>query len=243
MSTPPEPPETPSGTSLFLNRKSGAAEIFLIRHGDALPGPEAALPGGKYDDQPLSAHGQLQAQALADALAAVKFDAIYSSPLRRTIETATPLAQSKGLEIQIEENIREVILGTEAPQLRIPADADAATTAAALRARLDYIVSTAATTGYWSAIPGAEPSAKFRGRVVQAVDAIANRHPGQRVALFSHGGAINVYLAELLGIQRDFFFPIPNTSVNVVRVAGKQRVLISLNDVYHLRIAKLLEDV
>src|SRR4051794_4317638 len=101
MSTPPEPPETPTGTSLFLNRKSGAAELFLIRHGDALPGPEAALPGGKYDDQPLSALGQLQAQALADALTKVKFDAVYSSPLRRTIETATPLAQSKGLEIQI----------------------------------------------------------------------------------------------------------------------------------------------
>lgn len=243
MSTPPEPPETPTGNNLFLNRKSGAAELFLIRHGDALPGPEMALPGGKYDDQPLSAYGQKQAQALADAYTAVKFDAVYSSPLRRTIETATPLAQSKGLEIRIEEDIREVILGTEAPQLRIPTDADAAATAAALRARLDYIVATATKTGFWSAIPGAEPSETFRRRVVETVDTIASRHPGQRVAIFSHGGAINVYLAEMLGIQRDFFFPIPNTSVNVVRVAGKQRVLISINDVYHLRIAKLLEDV
>jgi broad specificity phosphatase PhoE len=233
----------PENLNLFLSRKSGATEIFLIRHGDAFPGPEAVLPGGKYDDQPLSELGRKQAEAVAQTWGNVKFDAIYSSPYRRTLETATPLARVQGLEIQLEDDIREVQLGTEVPELRIPENADSETTSKALRARLDYIVGKAATTGYWSSIPGAEPSDSFRRRVVNAVDKLAQKHTGQRLALFSHGGAINVYLAELLGLKRDFFFAIPNTSIHMVRVAARQRMLLALNDISHLRVAGLITDI
>ncbi len=227
----------------MLNRKTGATDLFLIRHGDALPGPEMVLPGGKYDDQPLSELGRAQAEAIPAEWASTEFAAIYSSPLRRTIETATPLAKALGLEILIEENLREVRLGAVVPEMQIPNNADAETTAKALRARLDYIAATISRTGYWSAIPGSEPSDQFRQRVVTIVDEIAARHPGERVAIFSHGGAINVYFAEVLGIARDFFYPIPNTSVNVVRVAGNRRYLLALNDVAHLRAANLITDI
>jgi broad specificity phosphatase PhoE len=240
MSSNPE--ET--ALNLLLTRKMGAAELFLIRHGDAVPDAEPLQPSGAGEDQPLSQLGQKQAAALAEALRSLKFDAIYSSPLRRTRETAAPLAKFLGMEVLIEDDLREVYLGNETPQLQMSAETGAEVTdpAAIVRARQRYITETVARTGYWSVIPGAEPSADFRRRVVMIIDAIANRHLGQRVAVFSHGGVINVYLAELLGIERDFFFPIPNTSVNVVRVAGKQRVLRSINDLCHLRAAKVVED-
>ena len=112
-----------------------------------------------------------------------------------------------------------------------------------MRERLDTIVRTIARTGYWSSIPGSEPASEFRARVLKAIDGLAARHAGQRIAIFSHGGVINGYLAQALGLERDFFFPILNTSVSIVRVKEGVRVLLGLNDVCHLSDAGLLRFV
>ncbi len=233
MSTP-DAQETPS----FLSRKQGAAELYLIRHGDALPAGDEIVPGGTYDDQPLSQLGRQQAEALSSRLAALPFDAIYSSPYRRARETAAPLAERQELEVLIEPGIREIRLGQVGGGL--PRDVSRDDYAAALRARLDEIVRRVAATGYWSSIPGSEPSADFRARVKSALDGVAARHAGQRVAVFAHGGVINAYLAMVLGLERDFFFPPVNTSISVVRVKEERRVLLGLNDVCHLREAGLI---
>ncbi|MBO0795965.1 MAG: histidine phosphatase family protein, partial [Ktedonobacteraceae bacterium] len=57
---------------------------------------------------------------------------------------------------------------------------------------------------------------------------------GERVLIFSHGGVINAYAAEVLGLDRDFFFPSANTAITVVRASGTQRVLYTMNDIAHL---------
>jgi len=228
----------------FLNRKQGATEIFLVRHADALPEANEVVPGGSYDFQPLSAKGRQQSEALAERWGSLKFDTVYSSPLRRTIETATPLAQKQGLEITQLEDIREIFLGPD--HVMLTQDMTAEETAQALRSRNEKIVMLAASSGSWDAVPAAEPSALFRQRIVRGVDGIAYRHPGERVAVFSHGGAINIYIAEVLGISRDFFFPCANTSITIVRIDGQnqphKRVLITLNEVSHLRDAGLLQE-
>lgn len=230
----PDPPETPPlETPPFPSRKHGAAELYLIRHGDALPDGDEIVPGGTYDDQPLSLLGRQQAEALSARFAGFPFDAIYSSPYRRARETAAPLAQRQGLEVLIEPEIREIRLGQVGNGL--PKGVSPDEYATALRARLDEIVRRVAATGYWSSIAGSEPSAEFRARVAAAIDGLAARHAGQRVALFSHGGVINAYLAITLGLERDFFFPAVNTSISVVRVKGDRRVLLGLNDICHLR--------
>jgi probable phosphoglycerate mutase len=230
----PDSPETPP----FLSRKNGAAELYLIRHGDALPDGDEIVPGGTYDDQPLSQLGRRQAEAVAARFAAFPFDAIYSSPYRRARETAAPLAQRQGLEVRVEPGIREIRLGQVGGGL--PKGVSPDEYAAALRARLDEIVRRVAISGYWSSIPGSEPSAEFRARVKSAIDRLAAHHAGQRVAVFSHGGVINAYAAITLGLERDFFFPPVNTCVSVVRVQEGTRVLLGLNDVCHLRDAGLL---
>ncbi len=233
MSSAETPIEQP-----FLSRKSGATEIFLIRHGDALPTGDEIVPGGTYDDQPLSSLGRQQAEALANRLKATPFAAIYSSHYRRARETAEPLARAHGLEVTIEPEVREIRLGQIGNGL--PKDAPPDAYAAALRERLDTIVRTVAGSGYWSAIPGSEPSSAFRARVLAAIDSLAARHAGQRIAIFSHGGVINAYLAITLGLERDFFFPVVNTSVSIVRVRDGARVVLGLNDICHLRDAGLV---
>jgi len=229
-------PPGPELSSPFLSRKDGAAELYLIRHADAVPNLEDVVAGGSYDDQPLSHKGRRQALALVERLKSLDFSVMYASPLRRTQETAAPLAEALKLTLKIEADLREVEfaqpLGLDDP------GADKMATLLALRARLESVVRTAASTGRWDVVPGAEPGDKFRQRVVQIVDKIAGRHPGERVAIFAHGGVVNVYMAALLGLQKDYFYPIYNTSINVARVhptiEATSRLLLSLNDVAHL---------
>ena len=217
----------------FLLQRKNAAELFIVRHGDALPGADEIIPSGVYDDLPLSAIGREQAQALAERLAPLHFDAMYSSPLRRCRETAAPLAERLDMTPVIVDDIREIQLGNISP---LPEDSkDLTALAKALQQRQMDIVRIAGGSGHWDAIPDSEPSQAFRKRVVRALDEIARRHIGERVIAFAHGGVINAYAAEALGLEKDFFFPAANTSITVVRVSGTQRVVYILNDIAHVR--------
>lgn len=216
----------------FLLQCEHAAELFIVRHGDAIPGEEEIIPSGIYDDLPLSRTGREQAQALADRLGNLSFAAMYSSPLRRCLETAAPLAERLGMTAIIVPGIQEVRLGEVQP---LPDGQDLAALTKALQAREIDIVRIAGTTGNWDAIAGSEPSKAFRQRVVESLDEIANKHIGERVIAFAHGGVMNAYVAEVLGLDKEFFFPTANTSITIVRVAGKHRVLLVLNDFAHIK--------
>jgi 2,3-bisphosphoglycerate-dependent phosphoglycerate mutase len=216
----------------FLIHRENAAELFIVRHADAIPGADEIMPSDIYDDLPLSQLGREQAQALADRLGKLPFDAIYSSPLLRCRQTAAPMAGRLGLSPIIVEDLKEVRLGSIRPW---PEDTtDLAALTAALRERQADIVRLAGEAGHWDVIPGSEPSKNFRRRAVLAIDSIASGHTGQRALIFAHGGVVNAYAAETLGLERDFFFPAANTGITVVRVAGKQRVLFTLNDAGHV---------
>lgn len=216
----------------FLMRRDGAAELFLIRHADAIPEADEIIPSGIYDDLPLSRIGREQAQALAERLKALSFNAAYSSPLRRCQETAAPLLEYLHLPLTIVPGLREIRLGNPLP---IPTGGqDLEELTRALQARQIEIVRLAGGTGHWDAIPNSEPSREFRHRVVEAIDGIARQHQGERVLIFGHGGVINAYMAETLRLEQDFFFPAANTSISVVRANSRQRVIYVLNDLSHL---------
>jgi probable phosphoglycerate mutase len=216
----------------FLLKHSDAAELFIVRHADAIPSEDEIIPDGIYDDLPLSSVGREQARALAERLGSMTFKAIYSSPLKRCLETAAPLVERLGMTPIIVPDLAEIRLGEVIP---LPQDGnDLAALTKALQERQLEIVRIAGATGNWDTIAGSEPSREFRKRVVEALDGIASLHLGERVLAFAHGGVVNAYVAEVLGLARDFFYPAANTSITVVRVAGKQRVLYILNDLAHL---------
>jgi len=217
----------------FLFQRTNAAELFIVRHADAIPGEDEIIPSGIYDDLPLSRVGREQAEALAERLCSLSFDTIYSSPLRRCLETAAPLAELLGMKPVIVEGLKEIRLGNVRA---IPNDnQDLVALTKALQERQLDIVRLAGEVGQWDVIPDSEPSMAFRKRVVETLDEIAHNHIGQRVLAFAHGGVVNAYVAEVLGLQKDFFFPAANTSITIVRVSGKRRVLYVLNDIGHIR--------
>ncbi len=216
----------------FLFQRANAAELFIVRHADAIPGEDEIIPSGIYDDLPLSRVGREQARVLAERLSSLSFDAMYISPLRRCLETAVPLAELLGMKPVIVEGLKEIRLGNIRP---LPDDGhDLAALTKALQERQVDIVRLAGEVGHWDVIPDSESSATFRKRVVETLDEIAHNHIGQRVLAFAHGGVINAYVAEVLGLQKEFFYPAANTSITVVRVSGKHRVLYVLNDIGHI---------
>ena len=217
----------------FLIKRDDATELFIVRHGDAIPDVDEIIPSGIYDDLPLSRLGREQAQDLAERLGKLHFDAIYSSPLRRCQETAAPLARRLELTPILVPGIKEIRLGDIHP---LPAhDNDLSILTQALKERQIEIVRIAGVTGSWDTIPNSEPSKEFRRRVVSAFDEIAGKHVGERIIAFAHGGVVNAYAAEVLGLKRDFFFPAANTSITIFRVSGQRRVLYVLNDFAHIK--------
>lgn len=206
--------------------------VHLIRHGDALPDESTAFSGAAgYDDLGLSTIGQHQARALGARLArATKLAAIFSSPTRRAVETAQAVGDACGLDVTIDARFREMNLGDES----LPADLGGPERAAAIRERLAMLAEVAQRDGSWAAVPDAERAADVRVRFASAIDEIVDAYPDAHVAVVSHAGSINAYLAEIVGTSRDFFFPAGNTSLSSVRIAGSRRLLLRLNDTAHL---------
>lgn len=191
-------------------------ELLLVRHGL----PERVTDAAGPADPPLAAEGRRQAEALARWVAAHDgVDAVWASPLRRAQETAWPLAESLGLEVVVEEGIAEYDRHSShyVPIEELKDDAY----------WLEQV------SAEWAALE-ADPGA-FRGRVVDAVDHIAARHPGQRVAVVCHGGVINAYVGALLETRHVLFFEPRYTSISRVFAARSgERTLHSLNEVPHL---------
>src|SRR5262245_22807085 len=83
--------------------------FFCIRHAESSYNAEGRIQG--QSDPPLSPDGEKQAAALADFLARSAFDAIYTSPLRRSAETARPVAEKLRLEMITDRRLMELDVG------------------------------------------------------------------------------------------------------------------------------------
>jgi probable phosphoglycerate mutase len=194
-------------------------EIVWIRHGE----PERIAPGsGVAADPRLTPAGREQARRLAEWLAAEEIEVVLSSPLRRAIDTATPVAEALGVELETFEGIVEYDRNSDH---YIPTEE--------LRATKDERW-TAMVEGRWDEF-GAELPEIFRARVDEAVNAIVERFPGGRVAAVCHGGVINVALGSVLGIPQPLWFEPGYTSMSrMLASRAGIRSVASLNELAHL---------
>jgi len=203
----------------------GATDILVIRHGES----EAAyrdkpfpLVDGHADPE-LSENGREQAERLAERLAKQPIDAIYVTSLRRTVQTAAPLAGRLGLTLQVEPDLREVHLGEwEAGRFR------------KMVADNHPVAERMWAEERWDVIPGAEPADAFEARTSGAIKRIAAGHPDQRVAVVVHGGVIAVLLAMATGSRPFAFLGADNASVSRLVVTPQRWILRRYNDTAHL---------
>ena len=193
-------------------------ELLLIRHGLPL---RVERDDGKPADPPLSPEGWGQARGVARWLEAQQIDAIVASPLRRAVETARPLAQAKGIEVQLEPGVRE--LDAESTYY-IPLEELKRQDPAAWRA--------AVAGGLYA---GVDVDA-VRGEVVDAFERTIAENPGKKVAVVCHGGVINAWASHVLGIDELLFFDPYYTSINRFFAASSgERSVASLGEIPHLR--------
>jgi broad specificity phosphatase PhoE len=195
-------------------------EVLLIRHGrsaDVVPGSAESA------DPPLHDQGVQQAELLAARLGGKHIDAVYSSHLARAVQTAAPLAASRGLTVEIHPELEEVRLGdwSNGEFRRRAAVRDP-----------EWVAWS--RTGRWDGIPGGEGDDAFRARVAGVIDVLAGRHRGRTIAVVAHGGSINAYLAHLLGIHRSLVLTVENTSITAVRIGDDGPTIVTANDCHHL---------
>jgi probable phosphoglycerate mutase len=203
-------------------------ELVLVRHGQS----EAYVDGSPFPlvdghgDPPLSPQGEEQARLVCARLAAAGIDAIYVTTLRRTAQTAAPLAGQLSLNPQVEAGLREVYLGEwEGGLLRkMVADGHPVSQQVLAEER-------------WDVIPGAEPAPAFADRVRAAIERMAAGHPGQRVAAFTHGGVIGEALAQASGSRPFAFLGADNASISRLVISGGRWIVRGFNDTAHLESA------
>ena len=193
-------------------------ELLLVRH--ALP-LRVATADGSPADPPLSEEGRDQAQRLARWFESERLEALYTSPLRRAIETAEPLARVHGLEPRVEPGVAE--FDAEA-SLYVPLEELKATDFESWKALV--------ASGFY--LEG--DAATFRATVVAALEGVIAANAGARVAVVCHGGVINAWVSHLLGSERLFLFEPVYTSVSrFLAATSGERSLVSLNESAHLR--------
>ena len=202
-----------------------ATEMFVVRHGasaDAVPGePYPFL--GKWSNPELSPAGREQAERIAERLAHEPIKAIYVSNLRRTHESAAPLARRLALEPIEDPDLREAHMGEWEGYL--------------WRQRIEEqhpLALQMIDEQRWDIIPGAEDPEEFAARVRAAFGRIADRHRGETVAVFTHGGVIGQVVGDTVGSQPFPFNASDNGAIaQLVRMPTRWKVR-RFNDTTHL---------
>jgi probable phosphoglycerate mutase len=207
----------------------GATEVVLVRHGAsaaAVEGVMFPLIDGR-SDPPISEVGQSQAESVAERLAGEDVGALFVSPLRRTRETAAPLADATGLEPTVVPELAEVFLGEfEGGEYRVRAG------------RGDPIIKQVFAEQRWDAIPGGESLADLGRRVRGAIARIVSETgPDSTAVAFTHGAVIGELCRQATESRPFAFVHADNGSISRLVVRGDGRWLLrSFNDIAHLTV-------
>ncbi len=193
------------------------ALLLLIRHGltDATGRRLTGWTPGVH----LSDRGREQSERLVERLSGVPIRALYSSPLERCLETAGPISATRGIEIDVRDDLGEVRYGdwTGRPLAQL------------------------ARTKLWRAVqqvpsrvrfPGGESLLEVQERAVREAERILTAHPRGTAALFSHGDVIRLLLAHFTGVHPDLFqrLIVEPASVSAVFAGDGVPRIVKLND-------------
>jgi broad specificity phosphatase PhoE len=182
-------------------------KLHLIRHGETEWNRDGRIQG--HSDPPLSAAGREQARALAERLAAEPIGELWSSDLRRALETAEPLATQLALDIRVSPALRERSFGVNEGRV-----------AAEVAAELGTVAGTA-WLGPDDRHPEGESLRELYERMAAFLDALLAESPTDEIALVTSGGPVRVGTAHLARepVETLVWRAVGNCSVTTVEVA------------------------
>ncbi len=164
--------------------------LLLIRH--ALNDWVGERLAGWTPEVHLNDEGHAQAKALVQRLAEVPLAAIYSSPLERALQTAQPLAEARGLEVEVRTALGEARYGDWTGR-----------SLKGLKEEALWPVVQVHPSGV--RFPGGESIPEVQARLVAEFAGIRDAHPGETVAVFSHSDPIKLAVAYYAGVPTDLF--------------------------------------
>ena len=197
--------------------------LYLVRHGETDWNREHRWQG--HYDRELSATGRAQASAAAARLRDERIAQIYSSDLRRALETAQIIADACGLDVRADRALREVDVGSWAGLTREEAKE---------RFPEGYARRRAGGTGWDGGETYEQMGERVRGYVTRLVDAAAG---SERIALICHSGVIRLLVVHALGLgpaERRHIGGNEHGALSVLRVRRHQWSLRVYNDACHL---------
>ncbi len=188
--------------------------VHLIRHAEYAAIDRVLT--GRQSGHVLNAAGRAQAERLAALDAPIA--AVVSSPLERAVETATPLAQSRGLAVETEAGFLEIDYGAWTGTTVAELDGDPAW-------RLWNLQRGIAGT------PGGETMAGVQSRAVAALNRLRERFADAEIAIVSHADVIRAVVCATLGLSLDLMlrFEIAPASRTTIRFEPWGATLVQLN--------------
>ncbi|WP_394771507.1 histidine phosphatase family protein [Lacisediminihabitans sp.] len=183
--------------------------LYLVRHGETDWNLDRRIQGST--DIPLNDTGRAQAARTGRLLASRRWDAIVSSPLSRALETGRIIAREVGLDtvttmdaiVERHYGAAEGLADHELSRL-FPGD---------------------------TPVPGRETREQVAGRVIPALVALAENHPGGNIVVTTHGGVIRTVLNAVAPDEnRHRGIPITNGSVHSFRHTDGGLELVAFDD-------------
>lgn len=201
--------------------------LYLVRHGQSAGNAEGRFGG--HGPTPLSDLGRKQAEATARLLARENIAAVYSSDLARAVQTAEPLCSLLKVDLHVSNAFRERHVGVlegltfDESKEKHPKDYYAL-----VDRDVDHVIS------------GGESYRHLLRRATAKLNDILRTHHGQKVAIYSHTGAIcflTLYLMGAIhrGTKTTPWLITSNCGINRFEIRGRRNVrVLALNDTRHL---------
>ena len=199
--------------------------IYFLRHGETVASKTGGFCG--ISDVELTPEGAMMAENFAEAYQSVPWQAIFCSPMRRTIATAKPLVDRLEIETQLRDGLKEINFG--AWEGKTPTEVNAQFH--------DEYVRWQSEPG-WNAPPGGERAIDIARRSSEVIEEIEGTYSDGNVLVVSHKATIRIMLCSLLGIDvgryRDRIY-MPVAAVSVLEFCEQGPRLLKLSDRSHIK--------
>lgn len=198
--------------------------LYLLRHGQTEYSRSNAFCGAT--DSQLTPEGREMALAFASAYSCSPWTAVFSSPMRRTVDTAEPLCTALGIKPQLRDGLKEINYGLwegKTPEVISREYHD------------DYLLWSADPA--WYAPTGGETAVAIAGRAMRVIEEIQQLYSSGNILFVTHKATIRIILCSLLGIDVGRFrhrWACPVGSVSTVEFTSDGPLLQTLADRTHL---------
>jgi phosphoserine phosphatase len=200
-------------------------DIFLVRHGESVWNKEQRIQGRK--DPGLSERGRRQAKALAGRLKKENIEIVYTSGLKRCVQTAKAIAKGTGSEARVFSGLEEIILGDWQGK-----------TVEEVKKIYPKVYEAWLKAPSKAKIPGWEGIRRFTGRIDGVFKSVLTGNSASCICVVTHLGVITAYLSRVLDTDFDLLFKtirLDNCGISKISHKGGRFVIHFINDTRHLK--------